>query len=45
MAKSNSAVLKGATATERNLRYSAPHVPSIGGKMFRRTSESAGRIS
>lgn len=44
MVKSNWPGIKHTAATESNLPYVAPRVPSIGGKLFRRTSESAGNV-
>lgn len=44
MKKSNSWVTKTTVASESNV-HNVARIPNVGGKMFRRTSESAGRIS
>ncbi|MDR3599959.1 MAG: hypothetical protein P4L49_05665 [Desulfosporosinus sp.] len=44
MKRSNSHLFKHTIASEFQVPSGAARVPSIGGKMFRRTSESAGTI-
>jgi len=43
MVKSNSRVTQEPVTTAVNVHYRADHIPNVGGKMFRRTSESAGK--
>jgi len=42
--KSKSRVNKDTVATRLNEQHGGAHIPDVGGKMFRRTSESAGSI-
>ena len=44
MTKSNSRMSKHTAATELNVSHGTPRIPSVAGKMFQLTSESAGRI-
>lgn len=44
MTQSNLRVTKHTVAAELNVQHGVARTPSVGGKMFRRTSESAGKI-
>ncbi|MDR3586540.1 MAG: hypothetical protein P4L59_14685 [Desulfosporosinus sp.] len=44
MTKSNVGVTQHTNTTEWKVPHGASHIPNVGGKMFRRTSESAGGI-
>jgi len=44
MTKSNSRMSKHTDTSDLNISHGTPRIPSVGGKMFRLTSESAGRI-
>ncbi|WP_157998387.1 hypothetical protein [Desulfosporosinus sp. OT] len=44
MTQSNSHVTKHAMTSQLKLSRGIASIPSVGGKMFRRTSESAGSI-
>ena len=44
MTKTNSRVSRDTGATKSNVQHGATHIPDIGGKMFRRTSESSSNI-
>ena len=43
MTKSNLSVTKTTVATELNVHHGISRIPNVGEKMFRRTSESAGK--
>ena len=43
MTKSNLRLTRATVATELNVQHGTSRIPNVGGKMFRRTSESAGK--